>query len=59
MNKDIKVAKQTINTEIQALKKLLASFNHSSQFSKTVNLISKIRGKCLVIGVGISYLCGL
>jgi D-arabinose 5-phosphate isomerase GutQ len=47
MNKDIKVAKQTINTEIQALKKLLASFNRSSQFSKAVNLISKIRGKCI------------
>ena len=59
MNKDIKVAKQTINTEIQALKKLLASFNRSSQFSKAVNLISKIRGKCLVVGVGKSYLCGL
>ena len=59
MNKDIKIAKQTINTEIQALKKLLASFNRSSQFSKAVNLISKIRGKCLVVGVGKSYLCGL
>ena len=59
MNKDIKVAKQTISTEIQALKKLLASFNRSSQFSKAVNLISKIRGKCLVVGVGKSYLCGL
>ena len=42
MNKDIKVAKQTVNTEIQALKKLLASFNRSSQFSKAVNLISKL-----------------
>ena len=52
MNKDIKIAKQTINTEIQALKKLLVSFNRSSQFSKAVNLISKIRGKCLVVGVG-------
>ena len=59
MNKDIKIAKQTINTEIQALKKLSASFNRSSQFSKAVNLISKIKGKCLVIGVGKSYLCGL
>ena len=44
MNKDLKIAKQTINTEIQALKKLSASFNRSSQFSKAVNLISKIRG---------------
>ena len=59
MNKDIKVAKQTINTEIQALKKLLASFNRSSQFSKAVNLISKIKGKCLVVGVGKSYLVAL
>ncbi len=59
MNKDIKIAKQTINTEIQALKKLLASFNRSSQFSKAINLISKITGKCLVVGVGKSYLCGL
>ena len=59
MNKDLKIAKQTINSEIQALKKLSASFNHSSQFSKAVNLISKIRGKCLVVGVGKSYLVGL
>jgi len=59
MNKDIKIAKQTINTEIQALKKLSASFNRSSQFSKAINLISKITGKCLVVGVGKSYLCGL
>ena len=59
MNKDIKVAKQTINTEIKALKKLLASFNRPSQFSKAVNLISKIKGKCLVVGVGKSYLVGL
>ena len=57
MNKDIKVAKQTISSEIQALKKLLASFNRSSQFSKAVNTISKNRGKCLVVGVGKSYLC--
>ena len=59
MNKDIKVAKQTINTEIKALKKLLASFNRSSQFSKAVNLISKTRGKVLVVGVGKSYIIGL
>ena len=44
MNKDIKVAKQTINKEIKALKKLLASFNRPSQFSKAVIFISKIRG---------------
>jgi arabinose-5-phosphate isomerase len=59
MNKDLKIAKKTIQTEIQALKKLSTSFNNSSEFSKVVNLISKIKGKCLVIGVGKSYLVGL
>ncbi len=59
MNKDLKIAKKTIETEIQALKKLSASFVPSSQFSKAVNLISKIKGKCLVVGVGKSYLVGL
>jgi len=59
MNKDIQIAKKTIREEIQALKKLSSSFNHSSQFSKVVNLISKIKGKCLVVGVGKSYLVGL
>jgi len=59
MNKDLQIAKKTIQTEIQALKKLSASFNHKSQFSKAVNLISKIKGKCLVVGVGKSYLVGL
>ncbi len=59
MNKDLKIAKKTVQTEIQALKKLSASFSHSSQFSKAVNLISKIKGKCLVVGVGKSYLVGL
>ena len=51
--------KKTIQTEIWALKKLLQSFGKSSQFSKAVNLISKIKGKCLVVGVGKSYLIGL
>ena len=46
MNKDINIAKKTIQTEIQALRKLFASFNRSSQFSKAVSLISKIKGKC-------------
>ena len=59
MNKDLQIAKNTVQTEIQALKRLSASFDRSSQFSKAVNLISKIKGKCLVVGVGKSYLVGL
>ena len=59
MNKDLQIAKKTVQTEIQALKKLSASFNRSSQFSKAVNLLYKMRGKCLVIGVGKSHLVGL
>jgi len=59
MNKDLQIAKKTVQTEIQALKKLAASFDRSSHFSKAVNLISKIKGKCLVVGVGKSYLVGL
>ena len=59
MNKDLQIAKKTVQTEIQALKKLSASFGRSLQFSKAVNLISKIKGKCLVVGVGKSYLVGL
>jgi len=59
MNKDLQIAKKTVQTEIQALKRLSASFGRSSQFSKAVNLISKIKGKCLVVGVGKSYLVGL
>ena len=59
MNKDIQIAKKTIETEIQALKKLSASFDRSSQFSKAVNLISKTRGKVLVVGVGKSYIVGI
>ena len=59
MNKDLKIAKKTVETEIQALKKLHTSFNHSSEFSKAVSLISKIKGKCLVVGVGKSYLVAL
>jgi len=59
MTKDIQIAKQTVQTQIQALKKLSASFNKSSSFTKAVNLISKIKGKCLVVGVGKSYIIGL
>jgi arabinose-5-phosphate isomerase len=59
MNKDLQIGKKTIQTEIEALKKLSSSFNNSSQFSKAVNLISKIKGKCLVVGVGKSYIIGL
>ena len=59
MNKDLLIAKKTVQTEIKALKKLSSSFKSSSQFSKAVNLISKIKGKCLVVGVGKSYLVGL
>ena len=59
MNKDLKIAKKTVQTEIQALQKLSASFGRSSQFSSAVSLISKIKGKCLVVGVGKSYLVAL
>jgi len=59
MNKDSQIAKKTIQTEIQALKKLSSSFNSSSHFSKAVNLLSKMKGKCLVVGVGKSYIVSL
>ena len=59
MNKDLQIAKRTVQTEIQALKKLSTSFGRSSQFPKAVNLLSKMKGKCLVVGVGKSYLVGL
>ena len=59
MNKDIQIAKNTVKTEIQALRKLLVNFNKSSNFSKAVTLLSKIKGKCLVIGVGKSYIVSL
>ena len=58
MNKDLKIAKKTIQTEIEGLKKLLKSLNHSSQFSKAVNLISKAKGKVVVIGTGKSFIIG-
>ncbi len=59
MNKDILSAKKTVDAEIQALKKLYSSFKSSSQFSKAVNLLYKMKGKCLVVGVGKSYIIGL
>ena len=59
MNKDLQIAKKTVQTEIKALKKLSASFNQPSQFSKAVNLIYKTRGKVLVVGVGKSYIVGI
>ena len=59
MNKDLKIAKETVKTEIRALKKLSSSFGRTSQFSKAVNLISRTKGKCLVVGVGKSYIVGL
>ena len=59
MNKDLQIAIKTVQTEIQALKKLSSSFNHSSHFSKAVSLLSKMKGKCLVVGVGKSYIVSL
>ena len=59
MSKDLQIAKKTVETEIQALKKLSSSFNKSSNFSKAVSLLSKMKGKCLVIGVGKSYIVSL
>ena len=59
MNKDLQIAKKTVETEIKALKKLYASFNSKSQFSKAVSLLSKMKGKCLVVGVGKSYIVSL
>tara|TARA_Y100000590_G_scaffold468947_1_gene653994 strand:- start:1983 stop:2957 length:975 start_codon:yes stop_codon:yes gene_type:complete len=58
MNKDIQIAKKAVETEIKGLKKLLKSLNHSSQFSKAVNLISKAKGKVVVIGTGKSFIIG-
>ena len=59
MNKDLQIARNTIQTEIKGLKKLYSNFNNSSQFSKAVGLISKTRGKVLVVGVGKSYIVGI
>ena len=59
MNKDLQIAKKTVQIEIQALKKLSSSFDRYSHFSKAVNLLSKMKGKCLVVGVGKSYFVSL
>ena len=59
MKKDLQIAKKTVETEIKALKKLSASFNFNSQFLKAVSLLSKMKGKCLTVGVGKSYIVGL
>ena len=40
MNKDLKIAKQTIKTELNGLKKLLKFISRLTQFSKAVNLCS-------------------
>ena len=59
MKKDLHIAKKTVQAEIDALKKLSSNFTNSSQFSRVVNIISKLKGKCIVVGVGKSYLVGL
>lgn len=59
MNKDLQIARKTVQTEIQALKKLLASFTNSSQFSQAVNLCSKTKKTIVVVGVGKSYIISL
>ena len=59
MNKDLKIAKKTVNTEIQGLKKLSKSFNNSSGFSKAVTVCSKTRNKIVVVGVGKSFIISL
>ena len=59
MNKDLEIAKKTVQTEIQALKKLSTSFGKSSQFSKAVSLCSKTKKTIVVVGVGKSYIISL
>ena len=59
MNKDLHIAKKTVETEIQALKKLSASFRISSQFTKAVSLCSKTKNKIVVVGVGKSFIISL
>ena len=51
MNKDLKIAKTTVRTGIEALKKLSVSFNRSLQFSKAVNLCNKAN-KIGITGIG-------
>jgi len=59
MNKDLKIAKKTVSTEIQALKKLSTSFNNSSNFSRAVSACSKTKNKIIVVGVGKSFIISL
>ena len=58
MNKDLQIAKKTVQTSINALKKLSSSFDRSSQFSKAVSLMWKTKNKVCVVGVGKSFLNG-
>ena len=55
--KDVKkIAKDVIDLEIIALKKLKKSINNS--FDKAVNVISKCQSKVIICGVGKSGLIG-
>ena len=56
MNRDIEIAKKTVKIEIQALKELSSSFKNSSQFTKAVSLLTKMKGKAIIVGVGKSFL---
>ena len=58
MNKDLQIAKKTVEVGIKALKKLSVSFHKSPEFSKAVNLCNKAN-KIGVIGVGKSYIISL
>ena len=48
MNKDLQIAKKTVQTEIEALKKLSVSFNKSSQnhntYSRSIINLHKTQG---------------
>jgi len=54
INKNKKIAKEVIDLEIQALKKLKKSINNS--FDEAVNAIVKCQSKTILCGVGKSYL---
>ena len=51
MNKDSQIAKKTVQVGIEALKKLLANFNRTSQFSKAVSLCNGAN-KIGITGIG-------
>ena len=51
MNKDLQTAKKTIQSAIEALKKLSNNISRSSQFSKAVNLCNKAN-KIGITGIG-------